>query len=291
MDEPRTPYNAILLMVVAMCCLAVGDAIGKHLTQTYSVWQVIWMRSWVWLLVALIWVSRRGGLRATLHSNRPFLQAGRSLILVAEIVAFVFAFRSLPLGDVTAIGATAPLIVLMLSALFLGEKVGRHRWTAVLLGFAGMLMISRPGFGTFGFLTLLPLLGVFLWGIYQILLRHISRYDNEETTVLWTGLILFGVTGAIAPWDWQSPADAQTWVWMILVGVFNTAGHFGIIAALHRGQASTLQPYSYSAIVFAFLIGWFVFSERPEMISVFGVGAIVVGGLYALYREHKRAGL
>ena len=135
-------------MLAAMCCIAVGDAIGKHLTQTYSVWQVLWVRSWVWLVIAIVWVCNHGGLKRAIRSERTALQAVRSLVLIAEVAVFIFAFRSLPLGDVTAIGAATPLVVLALASAFLGEKVGMHRWFAVLVGFAGMLMVSRPGFSS-----------------------------------------------------------------------------------------------------------------------------------------------
>ncbi len=274
---------------MAMFCITVGDAIGKHLTQTYSVWQVLWVRSWVWLAIALIWISRHGGLKRAFRSERKVLQAIRSLILVAEVAVFIFAFRSLPLGDVTGISAATPLVVLVFASAFLGEKVGVHRWIAVLVGCAGMLAVSRPGFGTFGWLTLLPISGVLLWGVYQVLLRALSRHDSEATTLLWTGCAMFAVTGLIAPWDWRHPEDAETWTWMLLAGVFNTAGHFGLIAALRRGQASALQPFTYSAVAFALLIGWLVFNERPEHWTVIGVVAIVAGGLYAMYRERRRA--
>jgi len=276
-------------MITAMCCIAMGDAVGKHLTQTYSVWQVLWVRSWVWLVAAVIWISCHGGLKRAIRSDRKTLQAVRSLILVAEVAVFIFAFRSLPLGDVTAIGAATPFVVLIFSAAFLGEKVGAHRWIAVLVGFAGILMVSRPGFGTFGWLTLIPLSGVLLWGVYQVLLRAVSRYDREETTLLWTGCAMFAVTGLIAPWDWKSPESIEAWAWMFLVGAFNTAGHFGLIAALHRGQASALQPFSYTAVAFALVIGWLAFDERPELLTVIGIAAIVAGGLYAIYRERQHA--
>ncbi len=286
MDGERTPIVAILLMIGAMCCIAVGDAIGKHLTQTYSVWQVLWVRSWVWLAIVLIWVSRNGGIASAVRSKRAGLQTIRSFVLIAEVAVFIFAFRSLPLGDVTAIGAATPLVVLVFAHAFLGERIGIHRWTAVLVGLLGMLMISRPGFGSFGWLTLLPISGVLLWGIYQVLLRAVSRYDNEATTLLWTGTAMFLVTGLIAPWDWSTPGDAETWMWMLLAGVFNTAAHFGLIAALSRGQASALQPFSYSAVAFALFIGWLAFDEQPDYMTIIGIAAIVGGGLYAMYREH-----
>ena len=130
MDRNQTPVTAILLMLLAMFCIAVNDAIGKHLTQRYSIWQVLWVRSWVWIAFAISWISWHGGLRRAWRSSIPLLQGVRSLLLVVEVAAFILAFRYLPLGDVSAIGAATPLVVLAFTVAFLGERVGWHRWTA-----------------------------------------------------------------------------------------------------------------------------------------------------------------
>jgi len=290
---PKRPVgaslSAIVLMVLAMICLAAGDAVGKYLTQDYSIWQVLWIRSWVWLSIATLWISRHGSLRYAFHSALPGLQTVRSLVLVIEIVIFIQAFRLLPLGDVTAIGASTPLIVLLISVVFLDERIGRHRWFAVCAGFAGMMLVARPGFGTDGLLTLLPIAGALLWGTYQALTRRISFQDTEATALLWTGAALFLVTGAIAPFFWTSPGSLGTWALFLAAGLLNTLGHLALISAMHRGEASALQPYSYSQTIAALVIGYAVFQEVPDFWKLVGMIAIVGGGLYALYRERKLA--
>ena len=275
-------------MLLAMFCVASNDAIGKHLSQDYSVWQILWIRSWVWLSVALVWVACRGGIIATLRSKRPLLQGSRSLLLVAEVSVFIVALRYLPLGDVIAVASATPLVVLVFAVLFLNERVGRHRWAAVGVGMLGMLVVARPGAGEFGWLTLLPIIGVLMWGGYQVMLRLVSRSDASNTTLLWTGLTFFTVTSAIAPWYWQTPADLQTWGWFILVGLFNTTAHFALIVAFERSEASALQPFSYTLVAWAVLIGWWVFGEIPDAWTVFGTALVVAGGLYAMYRERNR---
>lgn len=278
-------------MLLAMFCVASNDAIGKHLSQDYSVWQILWIRSWVWLSVALIWVCRRGGVIAALRSKRPLLQGSRSLLLVAEVSVFIVALRYLPLGDVIGVASATPLVVLVFAVLFLNERVGRHRWTAVGVGMLGMLVVARPGAGEFGWLTLLPIIGVLMWGGYQVLLRLVSRHDASNTTLLWTGLTFFIVTSAIAPWYWQTPADLQTWGWFVLVGLFNTSAHFALIVAFERSEASALQPFSYTLVAWAVLIGWLAFGEVPDVWTVSGTGLVVAGGLYAMYRERNMARL
>ena len=285
----QTPLMGIGLMLLAMLFVASNDAVGKHLSQSYSIWQILWLRSWIWLAVALIWVAWRGGVRAALKSRRPGVQLLRSLVLVAEVSVFIVAFRHLPLADVTAVASATPLVVLVFSVIFLGERVGRYRWTAVAIGMAGMVLVARPGAGVFGWLTLLPISGVLLWGIYQVLVRLVSREDRAETTLLWSGLTLFVTTGAIAPWFWQWPPDQAAWGWFVLIGLLNTAGHFALILALQRAEASALQPYSYTIVAWAMLIGWLFFRELPDSWTLAGTTLVIAGGLYALHRERTLA--
>ncbi|MEM7404387.1 MAG: DMT family transporter [Pseudomonadota bacterium] len=281
--------SGIPLMLVAMFCIAANDAVGKELTQTYSIWQVLWIRSWIWVAFALVWIATHGGFHRAIRSRKPGLQTIRSLILVAEITVFVLAFKHLPLADVTAVSAGTPLVVLVLAVIFLNERVGAHRWTAVALGFVGILLITRPGLSVFGTLTLLPVAGIVLWGVYQVLMRFVSAFDSTETTLLWSGVTIFVVTGAVAPWFWISVPDWETWALFALVGSLNTAGHFMMIAAIARSEASALQPFTYSIVLWALLLGWLVFDEWPDAMSVAGTLLVLAGGLYALHRERRQA--
>jgi len=283
--------KGIVLMLIAMFCIASNDAIGKNLTQDFSIWQVLWLRSLVWVVCAFAWIACNGGLKAALPSRRPILQIVRSLVLVAEICVFIIAFKHLPLGDVTAVSAGTPLVVLVLAALFLNERVGIHRWSAVAIGFIGMLLIARPGFGVLGLMSLLPLLGALLFGIYQVLVRLVGRVDNPQTTLLWSGIALFIVTSCITPWYWRPVEDMHTWGLFVFVGILNTTGHFGIIAALHHAQASALQPFTYSIVIWALIIGWFMFAEIPDSKTVMGIMLVVASGLYAVHREIRQARL
>jgi drug/metabolite transporter (DMT)-like permease len=277
-------------MIMAMGLIACNDAVGKHLTQTYAIWQVLWIRSWIFLALALFWVHHNGGLMRALRSRRPIMQLTRSLLLVIEITVFITSFSLLPLADVTALAAATPLVVLALAVPLLGERVGWHRWSAVIIGFIGMLIIARPGASAFGWLTLLPLSGVLLWGIYQILLRLVSRSDNSETTLLYTAAMIFLVTTLIAPWFWQAPADAVTWFWFVLGGILNSGGHFTLIKALEAADASSLQPFNYTMVVWATLLGWLVFGDFPDHWTIGGTMLIVAGGGYALHRERRLRG-
>ena len=271
-------------MLASMLFIVCNDAVGKHLTQQYSIWQLLWMRSWIWVAVVLVWIARQDGLRVALRSERPVLQCVRALVLVAEVVIFVLAFRSLPLADVTAVGAATPLVVLLLAVAFLEEKVGVHRWLAVAAGLIGMVMVARPGFGVFGWTTTTPNSGVCLWGIYQVLVRLVSRVDSANTTLLRRHCDIRRL-GPVCTDQWIWPATAKDWGLFALVGTLNTSGHFALVFALQRAPASALQPFSYSIVVWAVLVGWLAFDTLPDVASSVGATLIVAAGLYAWYRE------
>src|SRR6476620_11044760 len=171
----RTALGALLTMF-AMLCFASMDAISKWLVADYAVTQMMWIRSALFFLFAWF-VVRKHGLRAALRSPKPGLQILRSLVAIVEGAAFVLAFRYLPLADTHAVGATSPLIVIALGVLFLGERAGIARWIAVVVGFAGMLIIVRPGFRTIDWPLLLPVGGAVLWAGYQLLTRLAARHD------------------------------------------------------------------------------------------------------------------
>ena len=286
----NTEDNARLgigLMLLAMFLIVCGDALGKYLTQTYAVLQVLWIRSWVFLVFALWWAGRNG-LIQTFRSQRITLQLSRSFLLVLEMLIFLLSFQLLPLAEVTAVGAVTPLFVTVLAVIFLAERVGWQRWFAIAMGFIGVLIVTRPGMGVFGWAMLLPLLGVLLWGLYQILSRLVSRWDNAETSLLYTAIVGFIVLSVIAPWQWQTP-DAISWLALTGLGLLNSCGHFALIKALSMTEASILQPFTYTMLVWATLFGWLVFSDLPDQWAMLGSLLIVSGGLYAWLRERRLA--
>ena len=120
-------------------------------------------------------------------------------------------------------------------------------------------------------------------------MRNISTQDSEETGLLWTGSMLYIVTGLVSSLFWQTPAGLTDWGLLLLAGLFNALGHFGLISALQLVQASALQPISYAQVVSAFFIDWFAFSEIPDVLTIVGLSAVVAGWLYAIYRERQLA--
>ncbi len=267
-----------VLVVLSMLMITLADAAGKEATQSHAIWQVLWIRGCIWIVFALSFFPTVGELKVafgTQHRSRHIL---RSLVLLAEIGVMMLSFSLLPLGDVTAIIAAAPIIVTALSVLLLGETLTRTGLLCLFAGFAGVLLVAKPGVGVFGFLSLIPLFGVVLWGTYQVFQKRLGAVDDERTSLLWTAVILFVGSSVMAPWFWTVPTLTSLVV-MGLAGLFNVLGHFGLIVALKRADASAIQPFTYASVVWALGIGFVAFGEVPDLLSGVGIAAIVLAGL------------
>jgi drug/metabolite transporter (DMT)-like permease len=273
-------------MVASMLSFACMDTITKSIIHDYAVAQVLFVRSFVFTGFAALLACRGGGLRRAAHSARPWLQAGRAALAVLESACFVLAFRYLPLADAHSVGSSSPLFVVALSAPLLGEKVGRDRWLAVVAGFAGVLLIIRPGFAEPRLALLLPLGGAFLWGLYQILIRLCSRTDSNETTLLWSawvGLVLTSFVGLPA---WTAPT---AWAWLALgaIALLGCLGYLALTVALATAEAAAIQPYSYTLLLWVTVLGMVVFGDVPDRWTVAGGALVVASGLYAWHRERR----
>jgi drug/metabolite transporter (DMT)-like permease len=221
-----------------------------------------------------------------LITRRFWLQSLRSLMLMVEIGLFIWTITVLPLADAHAILAIAPLLVTALSVPLLGEKVGIRRWTAVGVATVGMLIILRPGFGVMHPMALVALLCACMWSLYQVLTRVVSRTDPPLTTLFYTALIGAIALTLIGPFYWRAP-DAQGWALFVVVAVLGASGHYLLIKALQLAPASVLQPFAYTVLVWATLVGFTMFGNLPDRFTVAGALIIVASGLYAFARERR----
>ena len=237
------------LMCLSMLGFAVMDAMSKFMVQTVPIAQTMFVRYVVYAGFALLIARPKGVLRMA-RSARPWFQTARSLLALAENAVFVLAFAYLPLADAHAIAATSPLMVIALSAPLLGETVGLHRWLAVSAGFAGVLLIVRPGFAAIDPAMGIALGGAALWAVYQIMVRRLAKSDAPETTLLWSAWVGLAAAALAAPWDWQ-PLDARGWLFLLGIGLLGSLSHYGLIRALDAADASAMQPYSYTLLVWA----------------------------------------
>ena len=271
--------TGIALTVVSMLFIASMDASGKFLSQSFPIMQILAIRFVIFFLFALAMALRLRD-RSLFKSRMPGAQIVRSLVLALEVSIFIVAFSLMPLADAHAIAAVAPLIGTMLAGLVLGEAIGLRRWISVAIGFVGALVIIRPGMGVMTWAALLPLGGAFLWAGYQVLSRRVALGDRPETTALYTAFVGMVVFGLISPFFWQS-ATAGEWAILLLNGVLGSIGHIILLKALDVAPASALQPFNYSLLLWAILIGYLVFSDLPDMLTFVGAGIVVFGGLLA----------
>jgi drug/metabolite transporter (DMT)-like permease len=289
--SPGTAASAgrgILCALAAWLLFAGMDACSKQLAESYSIVQILWVR-FVSLVLIAAWLARRQGGNAALRTRRFWLQSARSLLLVVEIGLFILTITVLPLAEAHAILAVTPLLVTALSVPLLGERVGIRRWSAIGVAFVGMLIILRPGFGALHPMALVALLCALMFALYQILTRIVSRDDPPMTTLFYTALV--GVIGLslIGPFYWTAP-DPFGWALFGLVALLGASGHFLLIKALQLAPASVLQPYSYTMLIWATVVGFVVFGNLPDLATVTGAAVIAASGIYAFARERIRHG-
>ena len=277
----------ITLVISAMFIFATQDAITKTLAASYSVPQILWVRFVFYAVFAMAFSVRKKPFRDCLKSRAPWLQIARSLLIVAEIGLFIVAIRYMSLAEMHALLATFPLMVTEIAALFLREPVGIRRWTAVFAGFIGVMIILRPGFIAVQPAAFLALLTAFMFAGYNVMTRLVSRYDDSETSTVYMAIVGAVVLSFIGPFYWQTPSLSD-WGWLMCLSITAATGHFLLIKALEAAPASILQPFNYTLLVFATVIGYLFFDSLPDFWTVVGASVIVASGLYTIYRERIR---
>lgn len=288
-DDAEGTRSAMRITLLSTGVFAGMDALTKHVSLFYSAPQIIWIRYMVFASFGLVVTIRRRGWRA-FQSNAIFLQICRGLLLAGEVSIFVIAFRNLPLADVQAIAGIGPLVATALSVPILREKVGVRRWSAIGIGFIGLLVIIRPGFGAFDPMLLLPAFGISIYALYQVLTRVAARHDHPDTTVLYTGVVGLVAMTMIGPFFWKTP-DAMGISLILCIAVLGLFGHALLIKALALAPASVLQPLNYVTIVWVTILGYIFYDDLPDMPTVAGALIIVASGLYTFHRERVRAEL
>jgi drug/metabolite transporter (DMT)-like permease len=282
------PAAGIAVMVAGMVILASTDAVSKHLTLSFAVIQILWIRFVVFAGVGTFLALRKNGLQG-LRTKRPVAQVARAFILNLANFIFVYSLSQMPMADAHSIMAIAPLIITAASVPLLGESVGARRWLAIAVAFGGMMIILRPGTGVFDPVSLITLAGAFCFASYTILTKVISRDDSHETTLFYTGVIGFLMMSVLVTSDWIEPTTEQ-WFWLVVAGVGGTLAHVCIIIALHMAPASTLQPFNYTMLVWATVLGFLIFGDLPDTWTVVGALVIVASGLYSWHRERLASG-
>jgi drug/metabolite transporter (DMT)-like permease len=286
MTEQNTRAG-IWLMVATTMVFALQDGMSRHLADTYNVWIVVMIRYWFFAAFVIALAARHaGGLRAAAATKQPFVQALRGVLLAAEIVVAVLSFVLLGLVDSHAVFACYPLLVAALSGPILGERVGWRRWTAIGVGFVGVLIILRPGYGVFQPAVLVPFVSALMFALYSLLTRYVARKDTSATSFFWTGTTGAIFMTAVGIWHWE-PMSAPDWGWMAALCVCGATGHWLLIKCYEVAEASAVQPFAYLQLVFASGVGFLVFGDvlRPNV--AVGAAIVVGAGVFTLIRTRK----
>jgi drug/metabolite transporter (DMT)-like permease len=279
--------RGILLMLAVGLSFTILDATAKHLTQSLPVLEIAWGRYLFHLAVLPLFLGGKS-LRSAFRSTRPGLQIVRSSLLLGSTVFFFLAVKHIPLADATAIGFVSPLLVTCLSVPLLGEQVGIRRWIAVIIGFASVLIIIRPGFGMVHWAMSLPVLTAACFALYQITTRILSRSDGTPTTYFFSATVGLAVTTACLPWQWVAP-DFWGWLSLIFLGSAGGFSHYLLIRAFAIAPASLLAPFAYAQLIWSITIGYLWFDDFPDLWTIGGGAIICLSGLYVLYRERRVA--
>jgi drug/metabolite transporter (DMT)-like permease len=283
------PYVGIGLTCLSMAIFSAMDGLSKLLTQGFAPPQIAWARFFFILLFLAPVLVLRGGPRL-LRSTRPWLQVARGFCMLASALFFIFGLSFLPIADATSIGFVSPLFVTALSIPILGEKVGVRRWSAVLVGFVGVLVLVRPGSSAFTAAALFPVASSACWALGLIITRIMQSSDAVLTTLAWSTAVGFLVLTPVALPMWHPPS-LEGWILLGAAALLSMIGQLFLISAFRFAPASLLAPFSYTQIVWATLIGLFVFGTAPGPHTWVGAGIVVASGLYILHRERVVRGL
>ncbi|MDH1011093.1 DMT family transporter [Pseudomonas nicosulfuronedens] len=277
----NNPRLGIALCLLSMLIFACQDGITKVLVRHLPVAELVMVRYWVFVLFALVVCRSQGGVRAASRSASPWRQVVRSLLGVGEIAVFGLALRYLGLAETHALYAVFPLMTLGLARVFLGERMVGRQWLAAAVGFGGTLLILRPGMGVFEPAALIPLAAALTFAFFNILSRRISQTDSFATTTLYMALVgaVAATSAGLPAWVTPTPHEAML---MSIVAVSGVIAQLLLIQALKYAQASTLQPFNYSLLAFATLIGLIVFGETPTLWTIIGALLILLAGLYSI---------
>ena len=284
-----SPLAGVLLMVTAAGLLVIHDAISKHLAETYSVGQIVALRHISSVIVILLYAGFVSGWSALRIVNKRG-QAARACVFVVSTMLIILSVALLPLATATAIVFASPIFVLAFAGPLFGESVGVRRWTAVLVGFIGVLVIIRPGGAAFNWYLLVPVLAAAASGLRDNITRWLSQTEHPLAILFWSTVTVVIASSTSAYFGWK-PVDLISGSWLVVLGIINTVAHFMMINALRLGDASLVTPFRYTGIVWAVLLSIAVWGEYPDLWTIAGSLIIIVSGIYIVERgERKKAG-
>ncbi len=273
-------------MCGAVALFACLDATAKYLNTQMDSLEIAWARYTSAFVLTLI-VSNPITHTGLLRTRSLKLQLIRSVLLVASTALNFLALRWLQLDEALSIIFTFPFIVAIISGPMLGEWIGWRRWSAIGFGFAGVLLITRPGLGGMHPAAFISLAATFCYGFYAVITRIVSRVNSNQTSLFYANFIGALVMLPVIPFVWQPPANWLIALMLAMIGVFGSAGHYFLIAGHKLAPASVLSPFIYTQLIWVVILGYVVFDHVPTGWTMAGAAMVIGSGLYLLYRERK----
>jgi drug/metabolite transporter (DMT)-like permease len=276
--------DGVVLMLIGMLMFSLNDVMGKWLVSTYSVGQVVFIRSVAALIVLapFIWFS---GPEKIVQVDRPRLQATRVILSTAEVFAFYFAVVYLPLADVMTYWLAAPIYVAAISPFLLKEPVGWRRWSAIIVGFAGVVIALEPSSQALTPQAVISILGSMAFA-FMLLLGRTLRGTPDTTLVFWQ-IVGAGLAGLVSVGLEWTPVSLRDLFLLGLLGVVAMLAHVLVNRALKLADAATVAPLQYTLLFWAILFGWLVFGDVPRISMLAGSGFIIASGLFIFFREQQ----
>ncbi|MDR0810336.1 MAG: DMT family transporter [Gemmobacter sp.] len=286
MNDERRNLAGIGLMLAAMAVMPFLDVVAKMLAlQDMPVLEIVWARMAIGLLMTAPFAARAAGPRG-LWPSQPGLHVLRAGFLIGATFCFFWSLKFLPIADALAIFFVQPLVVTALSPLVLGEHVGRRRWTAVAIGFLGTLVIIRPGFQEINPGMPLALVSGTSLALFMLITRRMAGQDHPMVITFHTSLIGAAAVSLVLWPFWQAPTAGQ-WLLFVALGFIATAGHYLIVMAYDRAEASLLAPLAYTEMIMSVVVGWWFFGDFPDIWTFAGVGVLIGCAIYISVREHR----
>ncbi|WP_254442548.1 DMT family transporter [Ruegeria arenilitoris] len=282
-ERQTDSMRGIALMAFGMFLFSAVDTMGKFLTETVHPIQIVWFRQLGLFLGVVVLISIQG--TGVLSSKNPKLQIGRGALAACSATLFIVGVSYVPLADAVAITFVAPFIVTVMGALILREQVGIRRWSAVVIGFLGTLIVIRPGMGVIHPASILLIVAASAFAMRQVLSRILAGEDRTRTTVAYTAIVSWGLLTLPLPFVWQTPSSGLDLVLLLGMAVLAAAAEVLVIMALDAAQAVVVAPVQYSLLIWGTIYGFFVFGQLPDSWTWLGAAIIVATGLYTLNRE------
>ena len=276
------------LMVVTTFMFSTMDGVSRYLAENNNVFTIVTMRYWfVAIIIAISCLLVKDSFKKLLYTKQPFTQFSRGLILSLNNCLVVYTFTLLGLVETHAIIACYPLIVAGLSVPFLGEKFGWRRWTAIFVGFLGVIIILRPATNVISEGAIYALIGAIMFAVYLILTRYVSRLDTAITSFFWTGIGGSVTMTIISFFIWEDILREDL-LWLLIMCLLSASSHYMMVKTLQVAEASVIQPFSYLQLVFGSIIGVTIFSESIDLMIVFGAIIVIGAGLFTAWREYVK---